>query len=110
MSDLPTPKFLLPSWFVNYLFSVFWGFFASLFIHFIAFTLHGNFSYFTGVPKETADKILKYTGFFELKEDGDLFIVVTGYEEDPSLDKTYRFKMNETFTDTDNFGQKFTVS
>ncbi|CAI9739554.1 Hypothetical predicted protein [Octopus vulgaris] len=62
-----------------------------------------------GVPKETAEKILKYRGFFELKEDGELFKAITGYVEDPSLNKTYNFKMNETFTDTDNFGQKFTL-
>lgn len=65
---------------------------------------------FTGVPKETADKVLKYTSIYETERDGELIKMTSGYIEDPSLSKTYRFKLNETFSDTDNFGEKFTVS
>ncbi|GAB1610674.1 gastrotropin-like [Argonauta hians] len=61
-----------------------------------------------GIPKETAEIISKSTGFMDTVKEGDLFKVTTGYLEDPSLNKVYSFKLNEAFTDNDNFGQKFT--
>ncbi|XP_029649993.1 uncharacterized protein LOC115223512 [Octopus sinensis] len=70
---------------------------------------HRRFLEKIGVPEEIADKIIKYTAVYETVKDGDLIKMVSSYLEDPNLNKTYNFKLNETFTDTDNFGQKFTV-
>ncbi|XP_014781209.1 uncharacterized protein LOC106876954 [Octopus bimaculoides] len=60
-------------------------------------------------PKEVIDKKMSNTGFLETVKDGDLFKMTTGFVDDPAYNKSYHFKMNETFSDTDFYGQKFTL-
>ncbi|GAB1607389.1 uncharacterized protein LOC115223368 [Argonauta hians] len=62
------------------------------------------------VPKEIVDKITSLQAFIDLEKDGDYYKSTLGYIGDPSLTKSYRYKLNETFSDVDGFGVKFTIT